>query len=94
MFVACQEHCYKFTSDTCEEIQVLTTSLEEVETRLLLHTKHAAQIHQSVVILSDDTDVFEICLSLCSSINCNIYLRHGTKSRVRMVNITQLATAL
>lgn len=94
MFVTCQEKCYKLTCDTCEEVHALKCSEEEADTRLFLYAQHAAQKYHSIIIVADDTDVFVICLSLSSSINSNIYLRRGTRSRVRMVNITQLSSAL
>ena len=47
---------------------------------------HVARKHQSLVILADYTDVFIICLALSTSINSNMYLRRGAKSRVRMAS--------
>ena len=78
MFGACQEQSFKLTCETCEEVHFLTTSQEEVGTRLFLHAQHAIQKHQSIVIFgTDDTDIFIICLSLSSSINCNMTLGVG-----------------
>ena len=92
MFVACQERCFKLTCNTCEEVYLLATSQEEADTRLFLHAQNAAQTHRSHVFLADDTDVFVICLGLSCYINCNMYLRRGTKSRVRIVDIARKAT--
>ena len=59
-----------------------------------MHAHHAARKYQSLVFVADDTGVFIICLSLSSSIHSNIYVRRGTKSRVRLVDITKLSEAL
>ena len=90
IFVASQERCFKLTCNTCEEVYLLATSQEEADTRLFLH----AQTHRSLVFLADDTDVFVICLGLSSYINCNMNLRRGTKTRVRMVDIARVSTVL
>ena len=37
---------------------------EEADTRTLLHTKHASSNYISMDIVTEDTDVFIICLSI------------------------------
>ena len=94
MFVASQELCFKLTASTYEEVDILATNQEEADTPLFLHAQYAALTHQSLVILADDTDVFIISLELSSPINNNMYFRHSTKSHVRMIDISRLATVL
>ena len=59
-----------------------------------MHAHHAARKYKSLVFVADETDVLIICLSLSSSIHSNIYVRHGTKSCLRLVDITKLSEAL
>ena len=61
---------------------------------MFLHAQHAALTYQSLVILADDTDTFIISLGLSSPINSNMYIRRCTKSHVRMIDISRLATVL
>ena len=87
MLVASQELCFKLTASTYEEVDILANTQEEADTCLFLHAQHAALTH-SLVIMADDTDVFIISLGLSSSINCKMYIRLGTKSHVRMIDIS------
>ncbi len=91
MNITCQERCFKLTTNTYEEVHILTTTCQEgADTRLFVHAQHAAQTHRSLVILAKDTNVLVIGLNLSSLINCNLYIRHGSKSRVRMINIWEM----
>ena len=63
-------------------------------TRILLHVKHAAETIIALICITEDTDVFIICLGLCQDVNSNIFIRRGSKSSVRLVDITKLAAAL
>ena len=85
MFVTYEDKCLKLTQEKCEEAPALECSHEEADTRLFMHAHHAARKYQSLVFVADDTGVFIICLSLSSSIHSNIYVRRGTKSRVRFI---------
>ncbi len=95
MFVTCEEKCFKLTREKCEEVQVLRSNHEEADTRLFLHAQHAAaENYQAIVLVADDTDVFIICLGLSSAIKSKVFIRRGTKARVRMIDITKIAAAL
>jgi len=94
MFVTCGEKCIKFTQESHEEIEALKSDQEEADTRLLLHAKHASVSYPALLIIADDTDVFIIALGLCRQINSEMFIRRGNKTRLRLVNISRLATAL
>ena len=55
--------------DEFVEVAELTSTQEEADTRILLHTSHAATAgYRSVVIVSEDTDVLVICIAFSSQI--------------------------
>ena len=94
MFVTCGTQCFRLTQNDCQIVDDLSSNQEEADTRLLLHAKDAAEQYPSLVCVTEDTDVFVICLGLSHVINSKIYIRRGTKMRVRLVDITKLATVL
>ena len=62
---------------------------------MLLHASHAAKAgHHSVIIVSDDTDVLVLSLSVSDALPCSLILKTGTKSRINYVNISQLVGSL
>lgn len=64
---------------------------EEADTRLILHAYHAGRSGcPTIVISSDDTDVFILCLAFKNSIPSTIYMKCGTKARTRYVDIAQV----
>lgn len=95
MYIGYGEKRLKLTRNEWEEVEHLRCTHEEADTRLLLHAHHAAQCSASVVVVADDTDVMMICLGVNSSFsNAKLFLRRGTKSRVRIVDITKLSQSL
>ena len=51
--------CHCINAQGCKAIPQLESSQEEADTRILLHSAHAAMSgFEAVVIVSDDTDVF------------------------------------
>lgn len=73
----------------------LKSSHEEADTRMLLHANHASQNgYQTIVIVSEDTDVMILCLGCCKKINCPLYQKSGTQNRIRYINISNLAQLL
>ena len=94
MFVTCGEQCIRLTQDSYEEVSVLQTNQEEADTRLLLHARRAAEQYSTLIGVTDDTDVFVISLGLRSDIRSMLFIRRGTKTHTRLVDITKLATVL
>ena len=73
------EECYEISSDGSVLCEGLRYTQEEVDTRLLLHTYHAGRNGcATVVISSDDTDVFLLCLAFKSLIPSTVYMKRNT----------------
>ena len=71
------ERCFRLTKDDMAEITELRSMQGEADTRMMIHVKHAAASYRNVVVVSEDTDVFVILLSLHSQIPTRILLRKG-----------------
>ena len=68
---------------------------EEADGRLLLHAAHAArQGYCSVVVCSEDTDVFIMCLSLSDKIEVPMFQKCGTRMHTRLVDINKVAASV
>jgi len=94
VYVTCGEKCFKLTKDVHEEVGDLLCTQEEAATRMLLHAKHAVVKYSSVVLVTEDTDVFVIAVGLSTLINSSLFIRRGTSTRVRLVDITKVAGML
>lgn len=44
--------------------------------------------------MSDDTDVFVLCVALSGDIPCELYLKSGTQARIKFTDITKVANSL
>ena len=90
-----ENKCYKLTSDGLSEMYDLNCNQEEADGRMLLHAKHISESEYSnVVINSEDTDVFLLCLAFSSNIEIPIILRTSTKTQVILTDIQSIATTL
>ena len=79
------------SSDRSVLCQELRSTQEEVDTRLLLHKCHAGRNGcATVVISSDDTDVFMLSLAFKSLIQSTVYMKCGTQARTRYIDITHV----
>ena len=74
--------------------ELAATGHEEADTRLIIHAKHAAANHPTVIVISEDTDVFVILLGMHSEIRKRILLRRRKKNQIRLIDISKLGTAL
>ena len=69
VYATVDEKCYRITSRGSVEESALQCHQEEADRRLLLHASHAArEKHQAVVICTEDTDVFILCLTFHAEI--------------------------
>ena len=94
MFVTSSDRCIKLTESGWQEIDDLQSTQEEADTLVLLHATHAAETIPALICITEGTEFFIICLGLCQDVNSNIFIRRGSKSSVRLVDITKLAAAL
>ena len=96
LIVTSGEKSFKITKAEVAEIEELTSSHEEADTRLVIHARHAAQSFPEVIIISEDTDVFVIILGVHAEIGSRskIMLRRGKGNKIRLIDINRLASVL
>ena len=91
LFVTAESECWKITEEGSENVAELKSNQEEADTRLLLHAPHASQEgYLSVAISSEDTDVFILLLNFSSIINAKLFMRCCSRTRTRLVDITEV----
>lgn len=91
LYVTSKEKCFLFTCGSsdeqlvvCNEFIELRSNHEEVDTRLLLHAKHAALSSERIIVRSPDTDVFLLCITMQRSIQRDIFFMTGVGNHFRM----------
>jgi hypothetical protein len=94
LYVTCEEKCIRITKNGCDEVMCLQSTQEEADTRLLLHAHQAAPNFESAIIVADDTDVLILGLAFSKDIDCNVYMKSGTQTRTRFIDVTKLAHVL
>ena len=72
------QKCHRFYVDEwnaarVEDIPELHSDHEEIDTRLLLHAKHASIAHEPITVKSPDTDVFILMLGHKSAIDAALH---------------------
>lgn len=68
---------------------------EEADGRLLIHAAHAAESgYSAVVICSEDTDVFVMCLAFHKEISVRLYQKCGIKTRTHLIDIGKICSGL
>ena len=91
LFTTTEESCVEISADNFRPREDLTSTQEEADTRLLLHASHAARNgFKAIVISSEDTDVFVLCLAFKDFVPAGMYLECGTQTRTRFVSITNV----
>ena len=88
------KQCFKVTKDGSEVVAELTTSQKEAGTSILLHTKYASSNDRSMVIVTEDIDVFIICLSVFRQIYGNKSIPCGTKNSLVILTLANLVKRL
>ena len=76
-------------------VEELNSTQEEAYTKLILHAAHAARSRYMVVVVaSEDTDIFLLCLAFKCFIPASMYAKCGTQTRTRYVSISSAAGAV
>ena len=83
LYVTCNNLCFKVTRDDVIEEDLLKTSQEEADTRVIFHSLHAAPNVSSIIIVAEDTDIILLCLAFQKRMNCSMYVKCGTSTRTR-----------
>jgi len=78
------------------ELKCLQSDQEEADTRMFLHAKYLINnISPSVIIKSQDTDVFILSLAICKTLpSCQLYLFTGRGNHMRYLNVNIAASKL
>ena len=77
------------------EREDLRSTHEEADTRVLFHAANAASAgYQAVMISSEDTDVFVLCLAFSSFIPYSLYVKCGNKTRTMYIDISNVTRML
>jgi hypothetical protein len=90
------KECFKLLGNgRTVKIDELSTDHEEADTRMLLHAAHvAASGIVYVIIESNDTDVFILCLGLQNKLSSHIILKFGKSDMKKCIDIHSMCTAL
>ena len=81
---------FKVTKDGSDVVDELTTAQDEANTHMLLHTKHASSNYRSMFIVTEDTDVFIICLSVFHHISDICISDVEQKNRLRHIDMSKV----
>jgi len=72
------------------EVEDLKCTHEEADTRMILHAGHCGTTgSNAVVVVSEDTDVFVLCVSFSSQVPCSLYVKCGSKTRTQYFDVTK-----
>ena len=101
MYITSKDKCYLLTSGSSPNDRVLHHEVfelqcdhEEADTRLLLHSKHAAESHDTIIVKTPDTDVFLLCIAMRRTIGKNLFVMAGTGNRFRIIDTSAISNAL
>ena len=100
-YITSKNKCYMLTSGSCPndhvlhyEVPQLQCDHEEADTRLLLHSEHAAETHDTIMVKTPDTNIFLLCIAMCRTIDKNVLVMTGTSNRFRIIDISTISDAL
>jgi len=78
----------RLTEDSVDECEAVRSSQEEADMRIILHAVHCSKSgYSSVVVVSEDTDVFVLCIAFADNVTCPLYVKCGSKARVQYVDV-------
>jgi len=88
IYVTISEICKHLTEEIVCELGDLKCTHEEADTRMILHAVHYSTTGSSaVVFVSEDTDVFVLCVSFSSQVPCPLYVKCGSKTRTQYFDV-------
>ena len=95
MYLACEEVCVRITVDSVTNIEELSCTHEEADTRMILHAKHAADNNYGAVVIdTPHTDVFIIALMHSCHANGTWYIKTGIRNKRRFINLESIKDKL
>ena len=95
LVVTCGNSCYQLSSGVVQPISELESTQEEADTRMLLHSLHAARSRfASVVIVSEDTDVLVLLLAFKIFIPSSVFTKCGSQTRVKYIEVSRIVESV
>ena len=89
------DECYKFTSQCSEEVPSLCCTHEEADGCLLFHAASASREgYNSILICSEDTDVFILSVAFKDSIDATLFIKSGSRTRTKLISVSKVVAAL
>ena len=88
LYATTETLCFKITSQASEEVPALQCKQEEADGR------HAGKEgYSSVMICSEDTDVFIMSVAFADEIVSSLYIKCGGTNRTKVINVNRVANA-
>ena len=95
MYLACEEVCVRITVDSVANIEELSCTHEEADTRMILHAKHTADNNYGAVVIdTPDTDEFIIALMHSCHANGTWDIKTGMRNKRRFINLESVKDKL
>ena len=100
LYVTSKSKCLSLSPGVSSNNKVLSREIAELEcdheadTRLLLHSKHAANTYDTIIIKSPDTEVFILCVAMQNIIGKKLLMMTETGNRFRLIDIAAVSNAL
>ena len=95
LYITDNEKCFKLSSAGWHRVSELNSAQEEVDTRLLLHARHAGLNGISnIIIHSPDIDVYIFSIAHLEDIGSRLYLKTGVGNKARIVCINDIVQKL
>ena len=93
LYVAYDDKCICITTHGSHPVRNLESN-QEADTRMLLHAKDVGESFPNVIIHTPDTDVLVIALAASTEFSTSLYIRTGTKGRLRIISIQKIKSSL
>ena len=94
LYVISGSRCTKISMEGAQDCQELLCTQEEADTRILLHCQHASNMYPSIIVSAEDTDVFIFCLAFQGQLGAYIFIKCGTATRTRLIDIRKITNVL
>ena len=78
----------------CDEVEELMSENEEADVCMILHAAHAVKDgYSSIIISSEDTYVYVLCLAFSDTIGVPLFQKCRTQTHTRLIDIRQICSA-
>lgn len=91
LYVSYSNICLKLTQHLVQEVEELRSFQEEADTKLMLHAAHVPSTFNAIILCCEDTDVLILGLAFSSKIKVPLYQKCAAQSRLRFLDIKNIA---